>query len=373
MIIAEMIDADAQAMTTSPKQNKKVIDADAQNDKKIAEAKAAVAVLEAEKTELEERLEFVESLVGPTEAQRRDFQELILGARAAAVRVRHRGAGIPVRWVGRLDEAWLRSKGLTERDVGLLQGGHIPTADGVLQDVSLLGDPNFRPYDEKSGAAVWDAQGGGLQLTLAEVRDRFGQEVAAAVLRCARELDQFDASRRIGVELPWHPLEDREMSASEIIDLLGAELNATQNRNEALPEVRIGTSSTNASTAAMSLIDGVFGNTTSTDSSTPRSSAAPVLSSSLPLPKAQDKSTPEADWRRTRAEDPEGEYPWSLSDADLRDLLEKPQRSCLVPEDQQEEAAQKEIDEEVQRLLHSFDSDAPSFSSVGTDSAGPAL
>jgi hypothetical protein len=341
-------------------------------EKKIAEGEAAVAALEAERAELMERLEFVESLVGPTEAQRRDFQELVLGARAAAVRVRHRGAGIPVRWVGRLDEAWLRSKGLTERDVGLLQGGHIPTADGVLQDVSLLGDPNFRPYDEKSGAPVWDAQGGGLQLTLAEVRDRFGQEVAAAVLRCARELDQFDASRRIGVELPWHPLEDREMTASEIIDLLGAELNAMQSRNGVAPEVRVGTSSTNASTAAMSLIDGVFGGTTTTDSSTPRS-AAPVLSSSMPLPKAGASSTPEAEWRRSRADDPDGEYPWSLSDADLRDLLEKPQRSCLVPEDQQDEAAQKEIDEEVQRLLCSFDSDAPSFSSVGTDSTGQAL
>lgn len=351
-----------------------VIIEDKSAEQKIAEAKAAVAALEAKKAALEERLDFVESLVGPTEAQRRDYQDIVLGARAAAVRVRHRGAGIPVRWVGRLDEAWLRSKGLTERDVGLLQGGHVPTADGVLQDVSLLGDPNFRPYYEETGAPVWDAQGGGLQLTLAEVRDRFGQEVAAAVLRCARELDQFDASRRIGVELPWHPLEDREMTASEIIDLLGAELNDAQKRNEVVSEVLAGASSTNASTAVLSLIegDGVFGGTTTTDSSTPRS-AAPVLSSTMPLPKAAGSSTPEAEWRRSRTEDPDGDYPWSLSDADLRDLLEKPQRACLVPEEQQDEAAQKEIDEEVQRLLSSFDSDAPSFSSIGADSTGPAL
>lgn len=180
--------------------------------------------LEKEKGELEKRLEFVEELIGPTEARRKVLQEQVLAARSSALRAKYRGAGLPTKVAGRLDEQLLWSRGLSERDAGLLQGGCMPDKDGILQDVSVLGDPGFRPYDERTGELRWHARGGMLQISLGEVRSRFGEEVADDVVRCAKELDRYDASRRVGVELPWHPLEDRELNPAEIIDLMDREL-----------------------------------------------------------------------------------------------------------------------------------------------------
>merc|ERR1719478_1965865 len=64
-----------------------------------------------------------------------------------------------------------------------------------------------------------------LQLSLGEVRNRFGADIAEEVVRCAKEFDKYDASRRVGVELPWHPLEDRELQPAEVIDLMDHELS----------------------------------------------------------------------------------------------------------------------------------------------------
>jgi len=119
--------------------------------------------------------------------------------------------------------------GLSERDAGLLQGGCLPDSEGILQDVSLLGDPNFQPYDQATGALRWHARGGVLQLSLGEVRNRFGDDVARDVVRCARELDQYDGSRRVGIELPWHPLEDRELDPAEVISFMDRELTMHSN------------------------------------------------------------------------------------------------------------------------------------------------
>lgn len=184
-----------------------------------------VSQLEKDKAALQQRLEFVEELIGPTEAQRKTLQEQIVAARAAALRAKARGANLPTKVAGRLNENLLWSCSLSERDAGLLQGGCLPNKEGILQDVSLLGDPAFRPYDEHTGDLRWHARGGMLQLSLGEVRDRFGDDVAYDVVRCAKELDRWDPSRRVGVELPWHPLEDRELEPAEVIDLLDRELS----------------------------------------------------------------------------------------------------------------------------------------------------
>lgn len=181
--------------------------------------------LEKDKAELQRRLEFVEELVGPTEAQRKTLQEQIVAARNAALRAKYRGAGLPTKVAGRLNEQLLWKCGLSERDAGLLQGGCLPNKEGILQDVSLLGDPSFRPYNEHTGELRWHARGGMLQLSLGEVRNRFGDDVAHDVVRCAKELDRWDSSRRVGVELPWHPLEDRELEPAEVIDLMDRELS----------------------------------------------------------------------------------------------------------------------------------------------------
>jgi len=52
--------------------------------------------------------------------------------------------------------------------------------------------------------------------------------VALEVVRCAIELDRHDASRRLGVELPWNEKEEREMDAAEVIGLLGQQLTAAK-------------------------------------------------------------------------------------------------------------------------------------------------
>lgn len=188
-----------------------------------------VKKLEKEKEELQQRIEFVEELVGPTEAQRKSLHELVLAARSAAIRAKHRGASVPTKLAGILDEQILVAHGLSECDAGLLQGGCLPDEDGILQDVSLLGDPKFRPYDERTGELRWHAKGGAYQLSLEEVKDRFGADVAHDVVRCARELDKYDASRRVGAELPWHPLEDRELEPAEVIKLMDRNLILQKN------------------------------------------------------------------------------------------------------------------------------------------------
>lgn len=180
--------------------------------------------LKKEKIDLQNRLEFVEELLGPTETQRKLMQEQLVAARAAAVRAKYRGAAVPVKVAGRLDEHILLASGITERDAGLLQGGCLPDKDGVMQDVSMLGDPKFQPYNLETGEPLWNARGGMLQLSMGEVRSRFGATIALDVARCAQELDKYDASRRVGIELPWHPLENRELQPAEVITLLEREL-----------------------------------------------------------------------------------------------------------------------------------------------------
>jgi len=192
--------------------------------REIVQLQARILALEKERTGVQNRLELVEELVGPTEAQRKVFQDQIIAARSAALKAHRGGASVPVRFVGRLDEIWLRSMGLSERDCALLQRGCITGAEGVPRDVSLLGDPAFRPYDDASKAPRWEARGGLLRMSLADVRDRWGEEVAAEVVRCAAELDQYDASRRLGLELPWHEAEARELEPAEVIAALEREL-----------------------------------------------------------------------------------------------------------------------------------------------------
>lgn len=183
----------------------------------------------AEIERLQERLSFVEELIGPTESQRKTYQVQLISAREAALRVAHSCAGsIPTRCVGRLDESWLRSKGLAEQECSMLQRGCVSGDNGVPCDISMLGDPSFCPYHKQTLQPRWEAKGGFLQLSLGDVRDKWGEEVALEVVRCAIELDRHDASRRLGVELPWKEKEDREMSAAEVIALLGQQLVAAK-------------------------------------------------------------------------------------------------------------------------------------------------
>ncbi|CAE7486069.1 CAC [Symbiodinium natans] len=86
-----------------------------------------------------------------------------------------------------------------------------------------------RPGEAVVPENMWAARGGLLRLSLEEVRGRFGEEVAQDVLRCARELDEYDASRRVGLELPWHPVEDRELEPAEVIQLMDRELALAAN------------------------------------------------------------------------------------------------------------------------------------------------
>jgi len=195
------------------------------------ELKAALAKLTKLQAVTIERLEFVEELLGPTEAQRKIFQDQVCAARAAALQAARDGCSVPVRFVGRLDELWLRSVGLSERDCALLQRGCVTGPEGVPRDVSMLGDPMFKPYDDKTQEPLWEARGGLLRLSLGDVRNRWGEEVALEVLKCAVELDRHDGSRRLGVELPWSEGENRELEPCEVIELLERELAITRSRS----------------------------------------------------------------------------------------------------------------------------------------------
>jgi len=258
-----------------------------------------------EKAVVQERLDFVEELFGPTEAQRKVFQDQFTTARNAALQAHRNGAPVPVRFVGRLDEIWLRFRGLNERDCALLQRGCLTSDDGVSTDVSMLGDPGFKPYDEETHEPIWEACGGMLKLSLDDVRQRWGEEVAMEVVRCASELDKYDASRRLGSELPWHEAEAREMEPAEVIALLEQELCATRCCRTGSNDIM---------------------NSTGTDEA---SSEVPSLDP------AEEGSSDSPTWSMFEGSehvfDDTGNDGWSFADGDIDQLLRAQRKHCDVP------------------------------------------
>jgi len=330
-----------------------------------ADLEEVIRQLEKEKAELRSRLEFVEELVGPTEAQRKSFQQQILAARGAALRAQRCGVAIPTRFVGRLNECWLRLRGMSERDCALLQRGCVTGLDGVPKDISLLGDPQFSPYHGETLKPRWDARGGSLHLSLADVRDRWGEDVALEVVRCAIELDRYDASRRLGIELPWFALENRELQPAEIIHLMEREIAtrsdvADELRSEGghsdllrtidspdVDDVSQGGSSLAQSCEAFRQTQGA--------SSPTLSAAESVISTGGTLVSVGDDC--EDDYEAER-------YEWSLADADIEQLLQTGKvagprsllssaqaasaEGCLPsPEENEEEALLELLEEEV--------------------------
>lgn len=202
-----------------------------------AELQATNDRLSRELQDLQSRLDFVEDIVGPTETQRRTFHVQLTAARDAALRVAHDCPNcIQTRCVGRLDERWLRLRGLTDTEISTLQRGCVSGEDGVPSDISVLGDPAFCPYDRETLQPIWEAKGGFLQMSLADIREKWGEEVALQVVRCAIELDKYDASRRLGMELPWHEEENREMEPSELIGILGQHFSKSSHGAECFAE-----------------------------------------------------------------------------------------------------------------------------------------
>lgn len=298
---------------------------------KDVDLEEVIAQLERDKAQLQSRLEFVEELVGPTEAQRKNFQQQLIAARAAALRARRCGVPIPTRFVGRLDERWLRMQGMSERDCALLQRGCVTGQDGVPKDISLLGDPHFHPYDENTHEPRWEARGGSLHLSLGDVRDRWGEEVALEVARCAIELDKYDASRRLGIELPWLSLESRELQPSEVIRIMERELSM---RGDPTDEVQSnsGRSDTGLRTIDSPDVDAFSQNSASLRSSrafgqegisTPTlsvmesviSTGGTVVSGGSHVPADVGCADCDDEYELER-------YEWSLADADIEQLLQ---------------------------------------------------
>lgn len=292
---------------------------------KTVDLEEVIRQLEKDKSDLQSRLEFVEELVGPTEAQRKSFQQQLVAARGAALRAKRCGVSIPTRFVGRLDESWLRRQGMSERDCALLQRGCVTGLDGVPKDISLLGDPRFVPYHEVTLKPNWQVRGGSLHLSLTDVRDRWGEEVALEVVRCAIELDRFDASRRLGVELPWFALENRELQPAEIIRLMEREIVA---RSDAADEViSEGGRSDLMRTIDSPDADDLSQDLASTGSrettrqhegiSTPTLSAlsheSVISAGGSIVSMGEDDCDDELEWER---------YEWSFDDADIEKLLQ---------------------------------------------------
>lgn len=330
---------------------------------KDADLEEVIAQLEKEKTQLQTRLDFVEDLVGPTEAQRKNFQQQLIAARSAALCASRSGIPIPTRFVGRINEKWLRSKGISERDCALLQRGCITGPDGIPKDISLLGDPKFRPYDDHL-QPLWDVRGGSLNMSLRDVRDRWEEDVALEVMQCAIELDKYDSSRRLGLELPWLQRESRELQASEIIRIMERELTKSDlayhtdcdsRSNSARSDA--GLNSVDSPSPDLDVIS-IEGSTRQEDVSSPIMSLLDaVVSPGHPQQATSPVTAPNGC-------DDEHEfherYEWSLADADIEQLLQggkaDQSRSFLSStrvsfEEGTGEVSELERDEEEEALL----------------------
>jgi hypothetical protein len=316
---------------------------------KDVDLEEVIAQLEKEKAELQSRLEFVEELVGPTEAQRKNFQQQLIAARGAALRAKRCGVPIPTRFVGRLDERWLRSRGMSERDCALLQRGCVTGQDGLPKDISLLGDPCFKPYYEATLEPRWEIRGGSLNLSLGDIRDRWGEEVALEVHRCAIELDRYDASRRLGIELPWFALEKRELQPCEIIRLMEREISARADEVQS-DGGRSDTGLHSIDSPEPPELEDSSRRTTREGISTPTLSVMEsVISTGTVTSTAPDNigcADDEHDLER---------YEWSLADADIEQLLQagKAGGSRLLSSTQagSEGIPESEVDNEEEALL----------------------
>jgi hypothetical protein len=179
-------------------------------------------VLDREK-ELEEQLEYQNSIVNDLAVDHRRLNQLVVDCKAAALKVRPKGI-IPLRVMGALDT----SPGGVMRQAAA-QGRFGTTLEenqtNAAKLAKLLRDATFHPFiKDLSDAKRPREKINRKDPRLEQVRQAYGRAVADDVVRALTELNRWNASGRYPIEIAWNDEEDREMTPAEMIECLAHEL-----------------------------------------------------------------------------------------------------------------------------------------------------
>jgi ankyrin repeat protein len=171
--------------------------------------------------ELRAKFELLEQIYQPVHTENEQRRQLLVGARQAALDVgkSRLDLELPVKRMGELDSAKLNRLGVAVEGISLLQ--------------STVCDPNFYPWrtravkqgsDEAETTPNWDD--GKLKAVVHDYDDASngssgnrGRHVAMEVLRCSKELLQWNPSGGYCVTIPYHYGKGRELTPGEVLKL----------------------------------------------------------------------------------------------------------------------------------------------------------
>lgn len=161
------------------------------------------AARELEAAQLE--LEMLHETVGPTVKAQRDAQQLLVQAREAAVEAsRRKPEAVPIKVMGVLDPAVLTSTGMTAEEISILQ--------------ERLRHPDFYPLKvvaQPDNTVVEEFDRSHPELVALDFE--FGPVAVDEVLRCFKELSDWNPSSRTSLEVPWDIDTDTALRPADVI------------------------------------------------------------------------------------------------------------------------------------------------------------
>lgn len=150
-------------------------------------------------------LEMLHETVGPTVKAQREAQQLLVQAREAAVEAsRRKPEAVPIKIMGVLDPAVLISTGMTAEEISILQ--------------ERLRHPDFYPLKvvaRPDNTVVEEFDRSHPELVALDFE--FGPVAVDEVLRCFKELSDWNPSSRTSLEVPWDVDTDTALRPADVI------------------------------------------------------------------------------------------------------------------------------------------------------------
>jgi G3E family GTPase/ankyrin repeat protein len=172
------------------------------------------AGLKTEVLAIQTKFELLELMYQPIQIENEQRKTMLADLREISLKISRsrQDLELPIKRMGELDSAKLSQIGVPIGEISRLQG--------------VVCDPNFYPWRivQREGGAPkmtpnWaDEQLSEIIQTHNKAGDR-GQQVAVELLRCSRELQQWNPSGGYCVSIPYHHTEERELRPAELLKL----------------------------------------------------------------------------------------------------------------------------------------------------------
>lgn len=173
---------------------------------RLAAQGASAATALAEKSR---ELEMVYETFGPTVKAQREAQVLLVEARAAAVEAsKRRPEAVPVKVMGVLDPGLLTPLGMSAEEISSLQ--------------ERIRHPDFHPMRVVVDGEKCREEFDRTHPELVSLECDFGPKAVDEVLRCFKELVDWNPSSRYSVKIPWDSSSNSELKPADVIKRLAA-------------------------------------------------------------------------------------------------------------------------------------------------------